>query len=57
MRKLFSVILTDSGSEFSDPETIEQWRPDPKHNPNRLLLRGIHMFYCDAYSSSTRSAS
>ncbi len=57
MRKLFSVILTDNGSEFSDPETIEQWRPDPKHNPNRLLLRGIHMFYCDAYSSSTRSAS
>ena len=53
-RKLFSVILTDNGPEFSDPEMIEQWRPDPKHNPNKLLPRGIHMFYCDAYCSSQK---
>jgi hypothetical protein len=53
-RKLFSVILTDNGSEFSDPEMIEQWRPDPKHNPNKLLPRGIHMFYCDANCSSQK---
>ena len=53
-RKLFSVILTDNGSEFSDPEMIEQWRPDPKHNPGRLLPRGIRMFYCDAYCPSQK---
>ncbi len=31
-RRLFSVILTDNGTEFSDPDMIEKWRPDPEHN-------------------------
>lgn len=48
------MILTDNGTEFSDPEMIEKWRPDPKHNPNKLLPRGIHLFYCDAYCSSQK---
>ena len=53
-QKLFHVILTDNGGEFSDPDMIENWRPDPKHNPTRLLPRGIHLFYCDAYCSSQK---
>ena len=53
-RRLFFVILTDNGTEFSDPDMIEKWRPDPEHNPNKLLPRGIHMFYCDAYCSSQK---
>ena len=53
-RRLFSVILTDNGTEFSDPDMIENWRPDPGHNPTRLLWRGIHLFYCDAYCSSQK---
>ena len=53
-QKLFFVILTDNGSEFSNPDMIEQWRPDPKHNPTKLLSRGIHLFYCDAYCASQK---
>lgn len=53
--KLFFVILTDNGTEFSDPDMIEKWRPDPQHNPAKLLPRGIHLFYCDAYCSSQKS--
>ena len=53
-RKLFHVILTDNGSEFSDPDMIENWRPDAEHNPTKLLPRGIHLFYCDAYRSSQK---
>ena len=33
---------------------IEKWRPDPEHNPTKLLPRGIHLFYCDAYCSSQK---
>ena len=53
-RRLFSVILTDNGAEFSDPDMIENWRPDPEHNPTRLAWRGIRLFYCDAYCSSQK---
>ena len=53
-QRLFFVILTDNGSEFSDPDMIEKWRPDPEHNPTKLLPRGIHLFYCDAYCSSQK---
>jgi hypothetical protein len=53
-QKLFRVILTDNGSEFADPDMIENWRPDAEHNPTKLLPRGIHLFYCDAYCSSQK---
>ena len=53
-QRLFFVILTDNGAEFSDPDMIEKWRPDPEHNPTKLLPRGIHLFYCDAYCSSQK---
>ena len=53
-QKLFHVILTDNGAEFSDPGMIENWRPDPEHNPTKLLPRGIHLFYCDACCSSQK---
>ena len=33
---------------------IENWRPDPEHNPTRLAWRGIKLFYCDAYCSSQK---
>lgn len=41
-RKLFPVILTDNGSEFSNPAAIEF---DEEGN------RRTHVFYCDPYSS------
>ncbi len=41
--KLFEIILTDNGTEFSDPESIEF---SPKTGE-----RLCHLFYCDAYSS------
>ena len=53
-RKLFSVILTDNGGEFSDPEAVENFRPDAEHNPAKLLPRGIRLFYCDPYCSSQK---
>ena len=53
-RRLFSVILTDNGTEFSDPDMIENWRPDPEHNPTRTAWRGIKLFYCDPYCSSQK---
>lgn len=53
-RKLFFVILTDNGTEFSDPEMIEKYRPDPIHNSTKKVSRGIHLFYCDPYCSSQK---
>ena len=50
-RELFAIILTDNGTEFSDPDGIELYRPDPVHNSTKLLPRGIRLFYCDAYCS------
>ena len=50
-RELFAIIVTDNGPEFSDPDMIENYRPDPEHNPTKLLPRGIRLFYCDAYCS------
>lgn len=41
--KLFPVILTDNGSEFSNPRAIE-FGPDGKG------LRRTHVFYCDPSS-------
>ena len=53
-RKLFRVVLTDNGTEFSDPEMIEKYRPDPLHNSTLKVPRGIRVFYCDPYCSSQK---
>ena len=53
-RKLFAAILTDNGPEFSDPVMIENYRPDPEHNPTKLIKRGIRVWYTDAYCSSQK---
>lgn len=53
-RRLFSVILTDDGAAFSDPDMTENWRPSPEHNPTRLAWRGIKLFCCDAYCPSQK---
>ena len=50
-RRLFRCIVPDNGTEFSDPEMVENYRPDPEHNPYRLLPRGVRVFYCDPYCS------
>ena len=52
--RLFRVTLADNGPEFSDPTMIENYRPDPVHNPKRLAPRGIRLFYCDAHCSSQK---
>ena len=46
--KLFPVILTDNGSEFSNPKSIEYSNTFP-------LLR-THVFYCDAGSPYQKGA-
>lgn len=46
--KLFPVILTDNGSEFSNPKSIEYRNTFP-------LLR-THVFYCDAGSPYQKGA-
>ena len=38
-KALFPVVLTDNGSEFSDPKMIEFYRVDPEHNPTKLERR------------------
>ena len=53
-RKLFLNSLTDNGAEFSDPGMIENYRPDPEHNPTKLLPRGIHVWFADPYCSSQK---
>ena len=53
-REIFAVIVTDNGPEFSDPDGIELYRPDPVHNPTKRILRGIRLFYCDPYCSSQK---
>ena len=53
-KELFYVILTDNGSEFCNPQMIENYRPDPEHNSTKLVSRGIHVFYCDPYCSSQK---
>lgn len=50
-RKLFRCMVPDNGTEFSDPEMVENYRPDPGHNPYKLLPRGVRVFYCDPYCS------
>lgn len=50
---LFPVILTDNGSEFSDPKMIEFYRVDPEHNPTKLARR-THVFFCDPYNSQQK---
>ena len=40
-KRLFEVILTDNGTEFSDPDRIEY---DPTGCENGKL---VHLFYCD----------
>jgi len=51
-RRLFAAILTDNGTEFSDPGMIENYRPDPDHNPTKLLPRGVKVWFADPYCSS-----
>ena len=51
---LFTMIVTDNGTEFSDPETIENYRPDPEHNPTKLLPRGIRVWYAGPHCSSQK---
>jgi IS30 family transposase len=46
--RLFQVILTDNGSEFSNPTAIER---EPKNN----LLRS-HLFYCDPSAPHQKGA-
>jgi len=46
-KKLFPVILTDNGSEFSNPKAIE-FGPDG--------LRQTHLFYCDPSSPYQKGA-
>lgn len=53
-RRLFRCILPDNGAEFSDPDMVENFRPDPEHNPYRLEPRGVRVFYCDPYCSSQK---
>lgn len=53
-RRLFRCIVPDNGTEFSDPDMVENYRPDPMHNPCRLLPRGVRVFYCDPYCSSQK---
>lgn len=50
-REIFAIIVTDNGPEFSDPDGIERYRPDPEHNPVKTLPKGIRLFYCDSYCS------
>jgi len=47
-RKLFAVVLTDNGPEFSDPASVEA---DP--TPGACEPRA-RMFYCDAYCASQK---
>ena len=53
-RRLFAAILTDNGPEFSEPEMIENYRPDPEHNPTKLLPRGVRVWFADPYCSSQK---
>ena len=53
-RRLFAAILTDNGTEFSDPGMIENYRPDPEHNPTKLLPRGVKVWFTDPYCSSQK---
>ena len=53
-RKMFRCILPDNGSEFSDPNAVEKYRPDPVHNPCKRVSRGVRMFYCNPYCSSQK---
>ena len=53
-RRLFAVALPDNGPEFSGPETIGKYRPDPVHNPTKLVPRGVKVFFCDPYCPSQK---
>ena len=50
-RELFPIVLTDNGSEFSDPDMVENYRPDPVHNSTKVVPRGTRLFYCNSFSS------
>ena len=47
-KKLFSVVLTDRGTEFCDPVTIEN-----DFNTNKKIC---NLFYCDSYASFQKGA-
>lgn len=47
--KLFPVILTDNGSEFSNPRAIE-------FGPDENSIRRTHVFYCDPSSPHQKGA-
>ena len=48
------MVLPDNGPEFSDPEMVEKYRPDPVHNSTKLASRGVKVFFCDPYCSSQK---
>ncbi|GLC79712.1 hypothetical protein LBYZC6_18260 [Lacrimispora brassicae] len=48
-KKLFPVILTDNGSEFSNPKAIE-------YGPDRFAGLRTRVFYCDAGSPYQKGA-
>lgn len=48
-RRVFPVILTDNGSEFSDVAGIERSAFDPK-------LKRTHVFYCDPNRSDEKAS-
>jgi IS30 family transposase len=50
---LFPVVLADNGQEFSNPKSVEFFRPNPKHNPTKLERR-TWMFFCDPYRSTQK---
>lgn len=53
-RTLFAATLGDNGVEFYEPDMIENYRPDPEHNPYKLLPRGVRVWYTDPYCSSQK---
>ena len=50
--RLFPVILTDNGSEFSNPKKIE----DREHTTDEYSIHRTHVFYCDAGSPHQKGA-
>ena len=53
-RTLFAAVLGDNGVEFYEPDMIENYRPDPEHNPCKILPRGVKFWYTDPYCSSQK---
>ena len=48
--KLFPVILLDNGTEFSDPESIENYITVDEETGELIKIKRTRVFYCNAYS-------